>query len=124
MTDPNEVLRQAARARELKTTERILEAIADLRSQGLPITVTAISRIAGVSRTSVYARPELLQSAQRHDPHRPRTVGLAGRDTSDSASVVGIRRRLEASQTRNRRLQADNDRLRLELSLLLSEDKH
>lgn len=119
MTDNRLVLLQATQARQAGTTVKIKRAIAELRRDGLLVTVAAVSRTAGVSRTSVYARPDLIDAARRSNPPAPQQTPAGAQAPTSTAS---LRRRLEASQARNRRLTEEISRLRIELAHLLGQE--
>jgi uncharacterized protein DUF6262 len=109
------VLADAARRRQQDVTRRIVEAIATVKHRGEAATVAAVSREARVSRTSIYARPNLLEQLHSQPPQR---VVATAAPTGERPALL---RRLEVSQQRNRKLHEENDRLRRELARALGE---
>lgn len=99
--------RRAEQARE--GAEATLER---LRREGRPVTVAALAREAGVSRSWIYTQPALLDQVQQHnDTARRPQDGPAER-----ASDASLRHRLELAHQRIRQLSEDNRRLRDQLA--------
>jgi hypothetical protein len=77
----------------------------------LPITIEAVAREAGVSRSWLYRQPDLRAEIERL---RERTRPAAARTIPDRqrGSDASLLRRLEIATQRVRELEADNKRLR------------
>jgi hypothetical protein len=87
---------------------------------GLPVTIDALAREAGVSRSWLYNQPELRAEIERlRDRPRP-TAGrlVPDRQRSSDASLL---RRVEMATLRIRELETDNTQLRHALAQALGE---
>lgn len=105
----------AARHRHELTRARAVQALRELDRTGAPATFAAVAAKAGVSRSWLYAQPDIrdqiarLREATSRSPAAP--VPAAQRTTDAS-----LLRRLEAAHAERRRLQEENTRLRQELA--------
>jgi hypothetical protein len=105
----------AARHRRELTRARAVQALRELDRTGAPVTFAALAAKAGVSRSWLYAQPDIrdqivrLREATSRSPAAP--VPAAQRTTDAS-----LLRRLEAAHAERRRLQEENTRLRQEIA--------
>ncbi len=113
---------QAARRRSEYTRAKAIQALRVLDNSGQAVTFEAVATQAGVSRSWLYARPDVraeierLRDARRRAPTSP----VPARQRSSEASLL---RRLEAANERIRRLTEDNKDLREQLALALGEQR-
>jgi hypothetical protein len=112
----------AARQRHEYTRAKAIQALRELDRAGTAVTFQTIAHAAQVSRSWLYAQPDIraeiqrLRDATRHAPTPP--IPAAQRASADS-----LRRRLEAAQERNRQLAEENERLRRQLAQALGEGR-
>lgn len=112
----------AARHRSEYTRAKAVQALRTLDAAGDPVTFEAVARQAGVSRSWLYAQPDLraeieqLRAAHRRAPASP----VPARQRASDASVL---RRLEAANDRVRRLSEENRQLRDQLARALGEQR-
>jgi len=105
----------AARHRHELTRARAVQALRELDRTGAPVTFAAVTATAGVSRSWLYAQPDIrdqivrLREATSRSPAAP--VPAAQRTTDAS-----LLRRLEAAHAERCRLQEENTRLRQEIA--------
>jgi Family of unknown function (DUF6262) len=105
----------AARHRHELARARAVQALRELDRTGAPVTFAAVAAFAGVSRSWLYAEPDIrdeivrLREATSRSPTAP--IPAAQRTTDAS-----LLRRLEAAHTERRRLQEENTRLRQEIA--------
>lgn len=113
-------LAAAAAARSADTLARALTALADLTRTGQPATVAALARQARVSRSWLYAHPELLTDLPRPTPDRPTTpAGIP--PAAERASEQALRQRLSLAHARNQALTAEVTALRDQIAVLYGE---
>jgi hypothetical protein len=113
-------LTEAARRRSQATRRRAVAALRRMDTSGLPVTIDALAREAGVSRSWIYSQPDLRAEAERL---RDRTRPATGRAVPDRqrSSDASLRRRVEVATQRIRELETDNKRLRDALAEALGE---
>ncbi|HZD00820.1 MAG TPA: DUF6262 family protein [Actinomycetes bacterium] len=116
---------QAAQRRSQATRDRAVQALRRLVARGDPITFDSLARTAGVSRSWLYAQPDLrlkvarLRARQRErQGAAPATPPVPARQRASDAS---LRRRLEAVNAEIRRLREENRQLREQLAWALGE---
>jgi hypothetical protein len=120
--DHTAIVAAARRRREL-TRAKAVRALRELDRTGAAITFQTVARTAQVSRSWLYAQPDIrteiqrLRGATRRSPNPP--IPASQRATADS-----LRRRLEATHERIRQLTAENQRLRRQLAQTLGERRH
>ncbi len=105
---------QERRTDELE--RRVEQAIRELDKAGLAITIAAVAKKAGVSRPWLYASKhaiEIKELRARTHPSKQRAPVAA------QSSDESLRRRLSIALEDNKRLRADNKRLREELGKVL-----
>lgn len=108
----------AARKRAEQTRARAISALRRLDAAGTPITFDAVAREAGVSRSWLYAQPDLRDQIQHLRSRRAATT-RAHTPRRQQASDASLLRRLEAATERLHRLDEDNRQLRQALAQAL-----
>jgi hypothetical protein len=110
----------AAHRRSQATRRRAAAALRRMDNTGLPVTIDALAREAGVSRSWLYNQPELRAEIERlRDRPRPTADRLVpNRQRSPDASLL---RRVEMATQRIRELETDNTQLRHALAQALGE---
>jgi small-conductance mechanosensitive channel len=112
----------AARQRHELTRAKAIQALRNLDADGSPVTVGAVAHAAGVSRSWLYAQPDLraeidrLRTAHHRSPASP----VPARQRASDASLL---RRLETAQKRIRQLTQDNQQLREQLAQALGQQR-
>lgn len=113
-------LTEAARRRAQATRRRAVAALRRMDASGLPVTIDALAREAGVSRSWIYSQPDLRAEATRLRD-RPRAAASNPVPDRQRCSDASLLRRVEVATQRNRELEADNKRLRDALADALGE---
>jgi Family of unknown function (DUF6262) len=110
----------AARRRSQTTHRRAIAALRRMDNTGTPITVEAVAREAGVSRSWIYSQPDLRAEIDRL---RDRTRPASGRLVPDRqrTSDTSLLRRVELAAQHIRELETDNKRLRQALAEALGQ---
>jgi len=114
---------QAARRRHELTRAKAIQALRELDRTGAAVTFQTVARTAQVSRSWLYAQPDIraeiqrLRGATQRTPNPP--IPASQRATTDS-----LRQRLEAAHERIRQLTEENQRLRRQLAQVLGERRH
>ncbi|WP_371665054.1 DUF6262 family protein [Streptomyces sp. NBC_01241] len=109
--DNSQHIVDAARRRSEYTRAKAVQALRSLDLAGEPVTFETVAKRAALSRSWLYAQPDLreeierLRAAHRRDLSSP----VPGRQRTSDAS---LRRRLEAANARIRRLTEENQQLR------------
>ncbi len=105
----------AARHRHELTRARAVQALRELDRTGAPVTFAAVAAVAGVSRSWLYAQPDIRDQIVRlrEATSRSPTAPVPADQRTTDASLL---RRLEAAHTERRRLQEENTRLRQEIA--------
>jgi hypothetical protein len=110
----------AARQRHELTRAKAIQALRTLDADGSPVTFEAVAQAAAVSRSWLYAQPDVraeierLRAGYRRAPATPVP-------TRQRASDASLLRRLEAATQRIRRLTEENHMLREQLAQALGE---
>ncbi|MGH3781117.1 MAG: DUF6262 family protein [Pseudonocardiaceae bacterium] len=110
----------AARQRHELTRAKAIQALRTLDAKGSPITFETVAQAAAVSRSWLYAQPDIraeiehLRAAHRRAPATP----VPARQRSSDASLL---RRLETATQRIRQLTDENHKLREQLAQTLGE---
>src|SRR5687768_1380988 len=106
---------QAARRRSQATRDRAVRALRRLAAKGDPVTFDGVARAAGVSRSWLYAQPDLRLEVGRLRAQQQAAQGLAPDappvPARQRASDASLRRRLEVANAEVRRLRQENQRL-------------
>ena len=93
-------LTEAARCRAQTTRRRAVAALRRMDTSGLPITIDALAREAGVSRSWIYSQPDLhAEIARLRDRARPVARLVPDRQRASDASLL---RRVELAAQRIR----------------------
>jgi Family of unknown function (DUF6262) len=111
----------AAHRRAEQTRQRAVTALRRMDATGQRITFDAVSRAAGVSRSWLYAQPDLRAEIQRLRQRHPATAPAQAPPHRQRASDTSLLRRLEAATARIRQLETDNQQLRDALARALGE---
>jgi hypothetical protein len=111
----------AARRRAKQTRQRAIAALRRMDGTGQQITFDAVSRAAGVSRSWLYAQPDLRAEIERLRQRHPAAPPAPVPPQRQRASDPSLLRRLEAATARIRHLEADNQQLRDALARALGE---
>ncbi|HYO05177.1 MAG TPA: DUF6262 family protein [Mycobacterium sp.] len=113
----------AARRRATATRRRATAALRRMDNAGQPISFDALAREAKVSRSWLYAQPDLRVEVERlrarWDP-APVRDRLPDRQRASEAS---LRQRLQIMSERNRQLETENRQLREALAVALGEQR-
>ena len=120
-TDNSRHVIAAARRRAEQTRQRAVTALRRMDATGQRITIDAVSRAAGVSRSWLYAQPDLRAEIERFRQRHPATPPRPVPPQRQRASDTSLLRRLEAATARIHRLEADNQQLRDALARALGE---
>jgi Family of unknown function (DUF6262) len=111
----------AAHRRAEQTRQRAVTALRRMDATGQRVTFDAVSRAAGVSRSWLYAQPDLRAEIQRLRQRHPATPPAQAPPQRQRASDTSLLRRLEAATARIRQLETDNQQLRDALARALGE---
>ena len=121
--DNSRHLRAATRRRSKDTRQRAVKTLRHLDATGTAVTFDSVAREAGVSRSWLYAQPDLRGEIERlrdrHRTHSPAPL-VPDRQRATDASLL---RRLEAATERIRRLEQDNRELREALAEALGRQR-
>jgi hypothetical protein len=109
----------AARQRREFTRAKAIQALRTLDAAGTPVTFESVARTAAVSRSWLYAQPDIRTEIERLRASR-RSTAIPARQRSSDASLL---RRLEAANQRARRLAEENRELRDQLARVLGEQR-
>jgi hypothetical protein len=110
----------AAQQRHELTRAKAIQALRTLDAEGSPVSFEAVAQAAAVSRSWLYAHPDVRAEIERlRDVHRraPSTP-VPARQRSSDASLL---RRLEAANQRIRQLTEENRKVREQLAQALGE---
>ena len=122
MTDRIEALRQAAQARHDATLTRAQNTLRALTDRGETITYTRLARAAGVSRSWLYAQPELRAQIDGTG-QRDRAKG-SPRSHGQPASSASLRQQLSTYREEIARLRAENKLLNEQLARHLGAQRN
>jgi Family of unknown function (DUF6262) len=110
----------AARQRRELTRAKAIQALRTLDNNGATITFESVATAANVSRSWLYAQPDIraeierLRAAGRRAP----ATSIPSRQRSSDASLL---KRLEVAHDRNRKLANENEALRQQLAEVLGQ---
>jgi small-conductance mechanosensitive channel len=113
----------AARERAQRTRQRALTTLRRLDATGAAITVEALAREAGVSRSWIYGQPDLRAEVQRLRQRPQPMAPVPATPDRQRASADSLLRRLQAATERLRRLEQDNQQLRDALAEALGTNR-
>lgn len=121
--DNSRHLIHAAQRRSQRTRERALAALRRMDATGQPVSFDALSREARVSRSWLYAQPDLRAEITRlRERGQPRPQAPLPPDRQ-RASAASLLRRLQAAAARIRQLEQDNRQLRQALAEALGAQR-
>jgi hypothetical protein len=110
----------AARRRHELTRSKAIQALRALDSAGTPVTFAAIADTAGVSRSWLYAQPDIRRDIERLRETTSRAP-IPTIPTNQRSSDTSLTVRLRAANQRIRELTDDNQRLRRQLARALGD---
>jgi Family of unknown function (DUF6262) len=112
----------AARQRRELTRAKAIQALRTLDAAGTPVTFETVAAAASVSRSWLYAQPDIRAEIERLRASSRSAVAtpVPARQRSSDASLL---RRLEAANQRARRLAEENRELRDQLARVLGEQR-
>ena len=110
----------AARQRRELTRAKAIQALRTLAADGTPVTFETVARAAAVSRSWLYAQPDIRAEIEQLRTASCRAPALAV-PARQRASDTSLRRRLEAAIQRNRTLTEENRQLREQLARALGD---
>jgi hypothetical protein len=117
--DNSQHLLAAAQRRRADTLERARRALQELGETGERRTVTQIAAHAGVSRSWLYARPELRDQLRRLTAISETAESAPARiEPTERGSEASLRQRLTLAHERIRELDNDNRQLRNQIAHL------
>jgi hypothetical protein len=122
-SDNSRHLVAAAHKRTSQTRRRAITALRRMADSNSAISFDSIAREAGVSRSWLYAQPDLraqIEQLRTRNQQRPPLAVPPERQRATDASLL---RRLEAATDRVRRLEQDNRELRAALAQALGEHR-
>jgi Family of unknown function (DUF6262) len=110
----------AAQRRREYTRSKAIQALRSLDTQGQPVNFQTVAQHAGVSRSWLYAQPDLRTEIDRIRTMRQRAPAspVPARQRASDASLL---RRIEVANQRIRRLSEENRQLRRQLAHALGE---
>jgi hypothetical protein len=107
---------QHARTRHEQALERARNGLAALAASGDTVTVAALAGNAGVSRSWIYAQPELRDQIEQLRSGPPRTGPSDRQPAGSRTSTESLRRRLALAHQRIQQLRDENQQLRQSLA--------
>ena len=121
-SDNSRHLITAAHQRATQTRRRAITTIQRMTTNGTPISFDAVAREAGVSRSWLYAQPDLRAEIEHHRISRQQRPATAPPERQ-RATDTSLLRRLEAATEKIQRLERDNHELRDALARALGEHR-
>jgi hypothetical protein len=110
----------AARQRHELTRSKAIQALRELDSAGTPVTFAAVADTANVSRSWLYAQPDIRRDIERLRAATGRAP-IPSIPTAQRSSDISLTVRLRAANQRIRELTDDNQRLRRQLAHALGD---
>lgn len=112
----------AARHRHELTRSKAVRALRELDAAGTPVTFEAAAGAAGVSRSWLYAQPDIRAEIQRlrETTRRAPSPAIPGGQRASDPSLLA---RLDAALKHNRKLAEENRQLRRRLAQALGEQR-
>ena len=105
----------AARRHEL-TRAKAIQALRELDRAGTPVTFAAVAQAADVSRSWLYAQPDISDQIRRLRQKTSGTDSAGAIPAGQRATDASLRARLAAALDRNKQLAGENARLRRQLA--------
>jgi Family of unknown function (DUF6262) len=112
----------AARHRHELTRSKAIQTLRELDHAGTPITFDSVAKAAGVSRSWLYAQPDIRTEIERLR-ELTRRAPTPSIPTAQRASDASLHARLQAALERNHQLAQENQRLRRQLATTLGEQR-
>ncbi|MGO8956477.1 MAG: DUF6262 family protein [Streptosporangiaceae bacterium] len=119
---PDPLLEAAARRHEL-TRSRAIQALRELDRSGAPVTFAAVASAARISRSWLYAQPDIAGQIRRLRSETSGTGSAGAIPAIQRATDASLRARLTAALDRNKQLADDNARLRRQLARALGDER-
>jgi hypothetical protein len=121
-SDNSRYIIAAAAQRSQYTRAKAIQALRTLDAAGELVTFESVAQKAGVSRSWLYAEPDVRAEIEQLRTARPRTPAspVQARQRTSEASLL---RRLEAANDRIRQLAQENKQLREHLARALGEQR-
>ena len=119
---PDPLLEAAARRHEL-TRSRAIQALRELDRAGAPVTFAAVASAARISRSWLYAQPDIAAQIRRLRSETTGTGSAGAIPAIQQATDASLRARLTAALDRNKQLADDNARLRRQLARALGDER-
>jgi len=116
---PDPLSEAAARRHEL-TRARAVQALRELDRAGVPVTFAGVAQAAGISRSWLYAQPDISSHIRRL---REKTDGAGSVPAGQRATETSLRARLTTALDRNKQLADENARLRRQLARALGDQR-
>nr|WTB34470.1 DUF6262 family protein [Streptomyces sp. NBC_00830] len=113
----------AARQRAVTTRSRAVAALRRMDAAGQPVSFDAVAREARVSRSWLYAQPDLRAEISRLRERRAPAPATPQIPAQQRASDTSLLRRLEAATARNRQLEDEVRELREQLARVLGQQR-
>jgi ATP/maltotriose-dependent transcriptional regulator MalT len=113
----------AARRRATATRRRATAALRRMDNEGQPISFDALAREAKVSRSWLYAQPDLRAEIERLRARRDPAPARERLPDRQRASEASLRQRLQIMSERNRQLEIENRQLHQALAVALGEQR-
>ncbi len=102
---------------------RVERAITQLKESTARLSLAAVAREAGVSRSWLYRSPHAAVIQQLRDDDQPRIGTQPSSVTTRRSSEASLASRLETALADNRRLRSENQELRRQLELALGAQR-
>ncbi len=122
-SDNSQHLLAAARKRSSQTRSRAEAAIGRITDAGSPVTYNSVAREADVSRSWLYAQPDLRTEIDRLRQRTPSQGLLATPPERQRASDTSLLRRLEVATGRIRKLEQETGHLKDALAQALGHNR-
>ncbi len=123
LSDNSAHLLTAARKRSSQTRRQAEAAITRITDTASPVTFDSVAREAGVSRSWLYAQPDLRAEIDRLRQRTPARTAPTAPPAPQHASDASLLRRLEAATDRIRRLERENRDLKHALERALGQNR-
>jgi hypothetical protein len=120
--DNSAAIMAAACNRHELTRSTAIKTLRELADAGTPITFEAVARPAGVSRSWLYAQPDIRDQIQ-HLRETTRRAPDPAIPASQHASDASLLARLDAALQHNRKLSEQNQQLRRQLAHALGDQR-
>jgi len=120
---PADPLAEAAARRHELTRSRAVQALRELDRTGAPVTFAAVASAARISRSWLYAQPDIASQIRRLRSETGSACSASTVPASQRATDASLRARLTAALDRNKQLADDNARLRRQLARALGDQR-